>query len=165
MFSFKMLASQILFPFEKAMWTVRCKIERYHCLRLKNCTFYGSADFILLCENAVQKLSTLDKAMHDSLLMGGYLIWEEPAGSMNYAKRLCGIAPEFVAWRELGILVCITWTVFLNELAYSRPALMFDKRLMNELITKASRDAGTWLQEHDFPQVLVECYIHLRKVA
>jgi hypothetical protein len=108
-------------------------------------------------------LETLDKSMHDSVINGDYFFWEEPAGSAG-GKRTCGIAAPFVAWKEHGVLACISWTYFGNELGYSHPALIFQKRRMQALFKKASKDTGTWLQDRNFPRELVECFIPPQKM-
>ena len=162
MLNCKFLFAQVSFPLNKVIWKVRCRLAKYDALRIQNCYFYGSPDFVSISKSALSLLDVLDKPLHDSLLKSDYLFWEEPAGAL-YLKRLCGIAPEFVAWKQQGIIACVIHAYFENEFVYADSSLIFQRNRLDSSFMKALKSTRDWLNNHEFPCELAECFVMRRR--
>src|SRR5712664_1126605 len=107
--SFKLILSHITLPFDKAVWALRRRSAKYERLRIQECQFQGRKDFLSMSGKAMETLHGLDRQLCESLAKASYVFWDEPAGNIWF-KWHCGIGPEYLFWKEQGIIVCVVYT-------------------------------------------------------
>jgi hypothetical protein len=157
---FRLLLSQILYPYKKALiaYMLGGPNPRYGRVTVGESQFYGGKDFLSMSNNAMTMLSELDGQLYNSLTMLPFTFWEEPIRT-TWFKLHCGVGPEYLAWKEKGIILCVVYAHIQYELAYSGRSRHFRKQAVEAIKTnKQFARARAWLEKHDFPPDLTRCF-------
>jgi hypothetical protein len=157
--NFTLLYDQLVYPYRKALFSIMLpKGPKYEELRIQECRFYGKKEFLSMCVKAMETLHGLDGQLYQSMMRLPYVFWDEPKGSWWF-KLHCGIGPEYMAWKEQGIIVSMVHASTLYELLYISSSRQFRREAVKLL--KQNRVFGRtrdWLAKHEFPQELVRIF-------
>ncbi len=151
------ISAWVLLPVGLALLRLRCRALGYRSAETGHCWFWGPPEFLTLCLKSMQRLSTMDQSLYESLSGQNLTIWYEPNGPAVFLRHF-GISENFAAWKEQGIIACIICAHFTERLRLGRrlsQRLFDDPIVIRERIHESVR---AWLDQHGFANELIECF-------
>ncbi|HXC98736.1 MAG TPA: hypothetical protein VN048_05295 [Verrucomicrobiae bacterium] len=159
---FQIILGSITYPLDRALFGRR--VAKYEHLQIRQCSFHGGKDFLSTATKAMETLGDLDRQLHDSLLQAPYEFWDEPAASGRHRvnmwtfKQHCGIGPAWLLWKEQGMITCMVYTYFRDQLLYGGSSIPFKRVSRNSITDMLNARIRDWLEEHHFPHDLAICF-------
>ena len=153
----KFIFRQVQLPILRMVSKFRCWDGRYGRFQAGKCCFCGPPEFLSLCSNAMHALSLMDRPLFESVAGQKLMLWYEPQILVVFDGHF-GISEKYVSWKERGVIACIVYAHFEGEL---RSGLRLWQRLYEDTAVtrqKIHRAVRGWLETHDFPRELVDCF-------
>jgi hypothetical protein len=146
-----------MFHLVRGMMRIRFVTGNYKCLKLGQCAIYGPREFLEIASKAMGALYTLDRTLYESLISKKFVFWYEPVGPMFF-RRHGGISKGYYKWKDYGILACIIYTYFTNQLFYDGRRPPYEPKEVGSLSQEVYTRVRSWLEEKQFPAQLVRCF-------
>ncbi len=159
---YKLLLAQVLFPLGKLISRLHFLVGDYMCANIGRCYYYGPVQFVQLFTESMKILHVEDKLVYMAVTEMDFTFWDEPARPV-FIKRFCGIAPEYKAWKEQGIITCVIYTFMENKLVFANYSLICQRGSLDSIYNQVLADTRSWLEHHKYPQELIDCFLD-RKV-
>ena len=145
-------------PLLRLFFRLKWRDLKYDHWQAGDCCFYGPPDILAVCSKAMERLSTLDQALYQSLLTQKLRFWYEPHQNNAYFDGHFGIPEAFLGWKETGVIACVLFAHFDTKLVHGGPVwyrMIADPRAGQQKINASVR---AWLEENRFPAELVGCF-------
>jgi len=150
----------ILRPVYFASVILLLKLQGMKRKRWGNCSFWGTEDFLKLCDQSLYELKDLDSRLFNELIGHRKLHFyfsNKPSEQISNAG-VYSLNDRFCNWGTKGVIARLVYAYHTSALMQNRTFSHDEKPLRDNLRARAKEETRFWLTTHNFPSKLEECF-------
>lgn len=150
----------LLRPIYFALILSLLKLQGMKRKKFGNCSFWGSEDFLKLCDLALVELRDLDPVLFDEITENRklYFYSTNKRNEQVASEGVFGLNNQFCSWGTKGVIARVVYAFYASELMHNRTFSPSEIPLRDSLYSRANGQTRSWLKTHNFPSNLEEFF-------